>query len=654
MGLFLKCDAIREECDNTNHIDSNEIESETLEQNSSFLKSANASFEVSSTFKEASISFLPENHFGKPVFKGYGPESDDLTPVIDFDVAPYTPDIGDLKTAKLELDRVEEIEPDFCLPDSIEPEITELENEELDNVDFKPPINNDSPLFDVAPAEISQENVQFENPSENTNAGAKPNPQPAAQATEPDNGAEEAEEAEEVGELKLIPLEEPDFDSVETIEPDFCLPDNIEPENEEQDNNDFNPPINNDLPQFAKTAPAEISQEDAPFENPSENTNAGVALNPQSATQATEPDNEVEEVEEVEELESLPLEEPEFILPVELLDDQAAEFSPQVFEFFRQEIKDIDALSNEESLNKDKQPYDSETGVRHDSQITTSNAPVKEFSEFTGQRHRDSQSDNQSNEKRSDDNRRGRRLISGQNTMAVINLHKSFGPKEIVRGIGFSMTGGTVVGLLGPNGAGKTTTFYMIVGFYKPTMGDIKLNDVSIVHGPMYKRARMGIAYLPQEASIFRKLTVEENIWAILESRRDINKKQRKETLNKLIEEFSIGRIRKQLGYTLSGGERRRTEIARALAIEPKFLLLDEPFAGIDPIAVFEIKQIIRRLAEGGIGILITDHNVRDTLEITTDAFIISQGVIVARGSREMILENQTVREVYLGSDFKM
>ncbi|MDR2481688.1 MAG: LPS export ABC transporter ATP-binding protein [Spirochaetaceae bacterium] len=238
--------------------------------------------------------------------------------------------------------------------------------------------------------------------------------------------------------------------------------------------------------------------------------------------------------------------------------------------------------------------------------------------------------------------------------MAVINLHKSFGPKEIVRGIGFSMTGGTVVGLLGPNGAGKTTTFYMIVGFYKPTMGDIKLNDVSIVHGPMYKRARMGIAYLPQEASIFRKLTVEENIWAILESRRDINKKQRKETLNKLIEEFSIGRIRKQLGYTLSGGERRRTEIARALAIEPKFLLLDEPFAGIDPIAVFEIKQIIRRLAEGGIGILITDHNVRDTLEITTDAFIISQGVIVARGSREMILENQTVREVYLGSDFKM
>jgi lipopolysaccharide export system ATP-binding protein len=216
------------------------------------------------------------------------------------------------------------------------------------------------------------------------------------------------------------------------------------------------------------------------------------------------------------------------------------------------------------------------------------------------------------------------------------------------------MKGGDIAGLLGPNGAGKTTIFYMIVGFYKPTTGDIKLNDVSITNGPMYRRARMGIAYLPQEASIFRKLTVEQNIWAILESRNDLTKAQKKLRLDELISDFGIERIRKQYGYTLSGGERRRTEIARALAIDPKFLLLDEPFAGIDPIAVYEIKQIIKRLASSGIGILITDHNVRDTLEITSDAFIINRGSIVARGNRDLILANQTVREVYLGTDFKM
>jgi lipopolysaccharide export system ATP-binding protein len=170
----------------------------------------------------------------------------------------------------------------------------------------------------------------------------------------------------------------------------------------------------------------------------------------------------------------------------------------------------------------------------------------------------------------------------------------------------------------------------------------------------MFRRARLGVAYLPQEASIFRKLTVEQNIMAILESRRDITKGQKKDRLEALLEEFGILRIRSQYGYTLSGGERRRTEIARALATEPKFLLLDEPFAGIDPIAVFEIKQIIRQLAEKGIGILITDHNVRDTLEITTEAFIIADGSIVARGGREAILENEMVREVYLGSEFKM
>jgi lipopolysaccharide export system ATP-binding protein len=185
-------------------------------------------------------------------------------------------------------------------------------------------------------------------------------------------------------------------------------------------------------------------------------------------------------------------------------------------------------------------------------------------------------------------------------------------------------------------------------------MGRVALDTVDITQKPMFRRAREGVAYLPQEASIFRKLTVEQNIWAILESRTDINKIEKRERLEGLLEEFGIGRIRSQYGYTLSGGERRRTEIARALATEPKFLLLDEPFAGIDPIAVYDIKQIIRRLAEKGIGILITDHNVRDTLEITTTAFIIAEGTIVARGDRESILANEMVREIYLGADFKM
>jgi lipopolysaccharide export system ATP-binding protein len=238
--------------------------------------------------------------------------------------------------------------------------------------------------------------------------------------------------------------------------------------------------------------------------------------------------------------------------------------------------------------------------------------------------------------------------------LQVNDLHKKFGRKEVVRGVNFAMHNGEVAGLLGPNGAGKTTIFYMIVGFYKPTQGNVTLNGIDIVRKPMYRRAQQGIAYLPQEASIFRKLTVEKNIWAILESRRDINKVQKKDRLNSLLEEFGISRIKSQYGYTLSGGERRRTEIARALATEPKFLLLDEPFAGIDPIAVYEIKQIIRRLAEKGIGILITDHNVRDTLEITTEAFIIADGSIVARGDREVILADKLVREVYLGSEFEM
>ncbi|MDR2519121.1 MAG: LPS export ABC transporter ATP-binding protein [Spirochaetaceae bacterium] len=238
--------------------------------------------------------------------------------------------------------------------------------------------------------------------------------------------------------------------------------------------------------------------------------------------------------------------------------------------------------------------------------------------------------------------------------MGVSGLRKRFGRKEVVKGVTFFMRNGQVAGLLGPNGAGKTTIFYMIVGFYRPSAGQVLMDRYDITAKPMYQRARRGIAYLPQEASIFRKLTVEQNIWAILESRRDIGKQEKRVKLESLLDEFGIGRLRRQYGYTLSGGERRRTEIARALATEPKFLLLDEPFAGIDPIAVYEIKQIIRRLADKGIGILITDHNVRDTLEITTEAFIINTGAIVAQGGREAILENQMVRDVYLGSEFRM
>ncbi len=238
--------------------------------------------------------------------------------------------------------------------------------------------------------------------------------------------------------------------------------------------------------------------------------------------------------------------------------------------------------------------------------------------------------------------------------LQVLDVRKQFGKKEVVHGVSFSMQNGEITGLLGPNGAGKTTIFYMVVGFYHPNAGTVKLNDVDITRQPMYQRAREGIAYLPQEASIFRKLSVEQNIYAILESRKELPKWQKKEKLEYLLEEFGIARVRTQPGYTLSGGERRRTEIARALASDPKFLLLDEPFAGIDPIAVFEIKQIVRRLADEGIGILITDHNVRDTLEITTRAYIIAEGNIVAHGDKDDILQNETVREVYLGSEFKM
>ncbi len=238
-------------------------------------------------------------------------------------------------------------------------------------------------------------------------------------------------------------------------------------------------------------------------------------------------------------------------------------------------------------------------------------------------------------------------------TLQVSNLQKSYGKKQVLRGIDFSMEDAEVVGLLGPNGAGKTTCFYSIVGFIQPTGGKILLNDYDITNLPMYKRARLGISYLPQEASVFRKLSVEKNIWAILETRKDLEKSGKREVLENLLDDLGLQDKRTQLAYTLSGGERRRTEIARSMAINPHFLLLDEPFAGVDPIAVHEIKNIISSLREKKIGVLITDHNVRDTLEITKRSYIIKDGIIVAQGDKQELLQNKLAREVYLGESFQ-
>ncbi len=238
--------------------------------------------------------------------------------------------------------------------------------------------------------------------------------------------------------------------------------------------------------------------------------------------------------------------------------------------------------------------------------------------------------------------------------LSVEGLVKFFGKKEAVRDVSFSMRVGEVVGLLGPNGAGKTTIFYMIVGFIKPNSGKIYLNGRNISGLPMYKRARLGISYLPQEPSVFRKLTVEHNISAILETRRDLSLSEKRDKLETLLLELGISHLRKQKAYTLSGGERRRTEIARSLAIEPHFLLLDEPFAGIDPIAVYEIKRIAVDLSKKGIGVLITDHNVRDTLEITHRSYIINLGEIVVAGPKDELLQSEIARKTYLGEEFRM
>lgn len=238
-------------------------------------------------------------------------------------------------------------------------------------------------------------------------------------------------------------------------------------------------------------------------------------------------------------------------------------------------------------------------------------------------------------------------------TLRIEHLAKSYGRKKVVKDISFSMRSGQIIGLLGPNGAGKTTTFYMIVGFLKPNGGQIYLDGEDVSTLPMYQRSRRGLSYLPQEPSIFRKLSVEDNVRLVVETRRDLNAKQKTELVEQLLKDFGIDQLRKQKGYTLSGGERRRTEIARALGCSPRFLLLDEPFAGIDPKAVYEIKHIIRTLAAKGIGILLTDHNVRDTLAITTCAHIINEGTILVSGGKQELLADTVAREIYFGEGFE-
>lgn len=232
-------------------------------------------------------------------------------------------------------------------------------------------------------------------------------------------------------------------------------------------------------------------------------------------------------------------------------------------------------------------------------------------------------------------------------------LIKIYKKRTVVSNVSVNVKQGEVVGLLGPNGAGKTTTFYMIVGMIKPNGGHVFLNEEEITSQPMYKRAKMGIGYLPQEASVFRRLSVEDNIMAVLEMT-DLTKQQRKEKTESLLEELSIGHLRKNLGFQLSGGERRRTEIARALATDPKFILLDEPFAGVDPIAVEDIMVIVANLRHKNIGILITDHNVHETLSIVDRAYILIEGKIFKEGSAHDLAEDEEVRKLYLGEKFKL
>jgi lipopolysaccharide export system ATP-binding protein len=234
------------------------------------------------------------------------------------------------------------------------------------------------------------------------------------------------------------------------------------------------------------------------------------------------------------------------------------------------------------------------------------------------------------------------------------NLRKSYRGRVVVENLSLHVESGEVVGLLGPNGAGKSTSFYMIVGLVSADAGKITLNDTDLTALPMHRRARLGLGYLPQEASVFRRLSVEHNILAILETRSDLDSAGRKAELEKILEDLHIGHVRKSLGIALSGGERRRVEIARALAAAPHFILLDEPFAGVDPISVIDIQRIVAQLAARGIGVLITDHNVRETLGVCNRACIVDRGTVIASGSAEEILANERVREVYLGQNFRM
>ncbi|MDM3871278.1 LPS export ABC transporter ATP-binding protein [Porticoccus sp. W117] len=239
-------------------------------------------------------------------------------------------------------------------------------------------------------------------------------------------------------------------------------------------------------------------------------------------------------------------------------------------------------------------------------------------------------------------------------TLEARHLAKSYKRRAVVKDVSMTVSSGQIVGLLGPNGAGKTTCFYMIVGLVPLGGGEILIDGENVTHLPMHGRARKGLGYLPQEASIFRRLSVQNNIMGILETRSDLNRKQRHEKLEELLQEFHITHIRDSLGMSLSGGERRRVEIARALATEPQFILLDEPFAGVDPISVNDIKQIIRHLRDKGIGVLITDHNVRETLDICHHAYIVGEGHVIAEGGAEEVLKNQQVRDTYLGENFEL
>jgi lipopolysaccharide export system ATP-binding protein len=240
-----------------------------------------------------------------------------------------------------------------------------------------------------------------------------------------------------------------------------------------------------------------------------------------------------------------------------------------------------------------------------------------------------------------------------QSTLSTIMLNKRYKARTVVHDVSFEVTSGEVVGLLGPNGAGKTTCFYMVVGLVACDGGEVRLDDVELTHLPIHKRARLGVSYLPQEASVFRKLTVSENIRAVLELQR-LPAVQIEERSELLLEELHIGHLRANPATSLSGGERRRVEIARALATEPRFILLDEPFAGVDPIAVLDIQRIIRFLKERGIGVLITDHNVRETLGICDHAYIINEGSVLAAGRPDEIIYNENVRKVYLGENFRL